>query len=53
MAEQNEQSEEFAHMDRVDVDTRAHRPTEHDEDQALAELYGPADEDGIHRGTGA
>ncbi|WP_273700048.1 hypothetical protein [Actinomadura graeca] len=40
-------------MDKVDVHPDVHRPTETDEEQVLAGLYGAADEDGVHRGEGA
>ena len=32
--------DEFVLMDRVDVHTKAHRATEHDEEAVLAGLYG-------------
>jgi hypothetical protein len=35
-----------------DVDRREPGPTEPDEEQVLADLYGPADADGVHRGDG-
>lgn len=39
----------------IDVDAHpdAHRATEPDEEQVLAELYGAADADGVYRGEGA
>lgn len=44
---------ESALMGEVDQDPRAHRPTETDEEQVLAALYGPPDEDGFYRAPGA
>ncbi|MEV4173969.1 hypothetical protein [Nonomuraea sp. NPDC049709] len=35
------------------VDRHAWGPTEDDEEQLLAELYGPADADGVYRGVEA
>lgn len=43
-----EQSE--AELVAENVDTRDWGPTESDEEQILAGLYGPPDEDGIYRG---
>ncbi|HEX2312133.1 MAG TPA: hypothetical protein VHJ17_00235 [Thermomonospora sp.] len=54
MSEPNEPdgSAEIDHMDEVDVNPNVHRATEEDEEEILTELYGPPDEDGIHRGEG-
>jgi hypothetical protein len=40
---------EIERMDTVDVHPDAHRATEPDEEQVLAELYGEADDDGVYR----
>jgi hypothetical protein len=40
-------------VEEVDQHPDAHRATEADEGQVLAELYGPPGADGVHRGEGA
>ncbi|MFB4320679.1 hypothetical protein [Actinomadura sp. 21ATH] len=40
---------EIDRMDAVDVDDRAHRPTEDDEEAVLRGLYGEADSYGVYR----
>lgn len=48
-----EQPDEAALMGQVDQHPDAHRATESDEEQVLAELYGDPDEDGFYLGEGA
>ncbi|MFD0902003.1 CHAP domain-containing protein [Actinomadura sediminis] len=51
MTPENEKTDaaEAAHMDKVDVHWGVHNPTEPDEEQVLARLYGEPEADGIYR----
>lgn len=51
MTHPDEQSE--ASLTAAEVDTRAWGATEGDEEAVLQQLYGPADPDGIYRGSDA